>query len=191
MQGEFDILLEGRQIGKLSVRPDRGYTLFSARCKMINGLLRLSIYGEGREGYLGVAIPKDGELCLEKRFSPLEMRDFPKVIEAVKRSGQSMVSDENADSGADEANDLQPAAEATEAESEERDISPLENAEEDEGIFWYASADGALVSSGKGHEMIALPSGDGRIPKNIPGEKRIIEGREYFVFRTTHTDTSD
>lgn len=186
MQGEYDIMLGNESIGKLSVRPDRGYTLFSARCKMINGLLRLSVYGEGREGYLGIAVPKDGELCLEKRLSPAAMRGFPDVIETAGQAGQN-ISSEKQEAATD--TEKQSLTEENEPESSAADPQQTEENEKNEGTFWYASADGSLVSSGKGHEMIALPSGDGRIPKNTPGEKRIIEGREYFVFHPGYTET--
>ncbi len=50
--------------------------------------MRISVYGEGREGYLGVMAPESGELTLTRTLSPLDMRAFPGRIEGVGRAGK-------------------------------------------------------------------------------------------------------
>ena len=88
MEGKYPIIVDGAPLGALEVKKNGARTLFSARCRMIDGLLRLSVYGEGKEGYLGVMVPESGELTLTRSLSPLELRKFPSVIERVDRAGE-------------------------------------------------------------------------------------------------------
>ena len=51
-------------------------------------------------------------------------------------------------------------------------------------LSWYSSPDGALVCYDGARTLIALPLGDERIPPDVHGENRTVEGREYLVYRT-------
>ena len=163
MEGVYPVIIDSAVCGKLKVEREGAYTRFTARCPMRAEVIRLSVYGEGREGYLGVPLPEDGEMCLVKRFSPAALRDFPEKIDHCGLAGEKPEEPGGKDAEA-----------AGEAPAQERE----------EGTLWFASADGALVSRGEEGEMVALPLGDERVPENIPGQPRIIEGKEYLVYIT-------
>ncbi len=88
MEGKYPIIVDGAPLGALEVKKNGARTQFAARCRMVEGLLRISVYGEGKEGYLGVMAPESGELTLTRTLSPLDMRAFPGRIEGVGRAGQ-------------------------------------------------------------------------------------------------------
>ncbi len=88
MEGKYRIIVNGAPLGALEVKKNGARTQFAARCRMVEGLLRISVYGEGKEGYLGVMAPESGELTLTRTLSPLDMRAFPGRIEGVGRAGQ-------------------------------------------------------------------------------------------------------
>ncbi len=84
----YPIFIDGAPCGKLTVDQQGGRTVFDAECRMRPDLLRLSVYGGGREGYLGVLSPEDGALRLHRAFSRNALREFPAEIERVERAGQ-------------------------------------------------------------------------------------------------------
>lgn len=161
MEGKYDVTIDSRSVGVLTVGREGAYTVFEAECEPLPGLTRLSIYGQGREGYLGLLMPGRGKMLLKKKLSPGAMKEFPEEIEFVGSAGGMEIKEE-----------VLPAVEQeTEQETED-------------GPFWYASPDGALMGCDGTKEMVALPLGDERVPKNIPGESRVIEGKEYLVYIT-------
>lgn len=86
--GTYPIIIGGENTGELSISREGLFWVFDARCAMQEELVRLSIYGDGREGYLGVMSP-DGEwLCLQKRLSRAAVADFPTTIEYAGLKGQ-------------------------------------------------------------------------------------------------------
>ena len=87
MEGKYDITIDGNSVGILTVGKEGAYTVFEARCQLLQGLTRLSVYGQGREGYLGLLMPGQGEMLMKKRLSPGAMREFPKKIEFVGQAG--------------------------------------------------------------------------------------------------------
>ena len=178
----YPIMIDETLAGKLTVDRQGARTVFDAECRMLPGLIRLSVYGGGKEGYLGVLAPEDGKLRLRKALSRSQMRAFPEEIESAERAGIERAAP--------------PAAEAEtvpEPEPElEPELEPEPEAEPEEpaapelsGLSWYSSPDGALVCFDGVRSLIALPLGDARIPEGIPpGEQRTVEGREYLVYRT-------
>ena len=78
----------------------------------------------------------------------------------------------------------------TNSSGEERETPPEPESEPEplpedtSGLSWYASPDGALVAHDGARDLIALPVGDGRIPPNVPGRERTIEGKDYVVYIT-------
>lgn len=175
MTGKYDITKDRERIGSLSVEKQGGYTLFSADCGPVPGIFRLSVYGQGREGYLGVMIPEHGRLRLEKKLSAWALRDFPQLIELVGPAGGMEKKEEPKEETKEE-----PAPTGSGVDSRP--------SMDEDGPFWYASPDGALFSADSGREMLALPPGDARAPQNIPGENRVIEGKEYLVYITKELD---
>lgn len=85
---EYPIMADGRRIGTLKVYRQGLYTVYTARAEARKELLRLSVYGQGREGRLGLMQPEGGGLYLERRLSNAAQRDFPKRIEYAGRSGE-------------------------------------------------------------------------------------------------------
>lgn len=165
MEGVYPIWIDGETVGKLTVHAAGGRTAFSAVCRPMEGVVRISVYGGGREGYLGVLAPENGALTLEKSLSRAAMREFPAAIERVERAGMQELP-------------LPPQPDPE---------TPPESAEVPEdtsGLSWYASPDGALVAHDGARDLIALPVGDSRIPPNLPGRSRTIEGRDYVVYIT-------
>ena len=83
----YPIILEGELWGKLTADPKGARTVFQAECRMREELTRISVYGGGREGYLGLLTPEGGKLCLTKALSRADLRDFPDPIEFAGLSG--------------------------------------------------------------------------------------------------------
>ena len=236
-EGKLPIIIDGELCGAVEVSRRGGMTVFSARCRMLDGLLRLSVYGSGGEGYLGVMAPAGGELRLERSLSRTAMRGFPEQADFASRAGAgsaeaaggvpgtdasaaepgTLSAEHGADTessgaehapgrcdvteppGADETNEpafreaaseppvppmpgeaayMQPAPAA-------QQVPPAPPAAGDcagDGLRWYSSPDGVLVTNGPGRSLAALPAGDGRIPPGVPGLPRCIEGRDYLVY---------
>ena len=168
MEGTYPIIIRGEKCGELSVTKEGAYTRFFAKCDKRAEVIRICVYGEGKEGYLGVPIPKGDKLVLDKRLSPASMKHFPERIEGCTLAGHLPIEKE------EDKHEAEPMEECTQAEVSEEECSRL----------WYATTDGALVSKDGETEMVALPPDDERVPKNFPGQPRIIEGKEYLVYIT-------
>lgn len=174
MEGNYPIIINGQVCGSLAVSREGAYTRFCADCEAQGGVIRLSVYGEGREGYLGVPLPREGRLWLDKKFSPSAVKAFPAVIDRCGLAGEE----------AEAAKDDEPVCEQEPMPEEENCEMPESEEKPEEGPFWYAATDGALVSRDGEVEMVALPPEDERVPRGFPGQPRIIEGKEYLVYIT-------
>lgn len=172
LEGTYPILIDGALAGSLTVTAAGGRTAFSAVCRQLDGVVRISVYGGGREGYLGVLAPEGGGLALRRTLSRAALRDFPAEIAAVGRSG------------AQPEEPAAPEPAAPEPEQVSAGSPAPETPEEAEELHWYSSPDGALVCFDGTHSLIALPAGDERIPADVPGSPREIAGRAYLVYRT-------
>ena len=199
-QGVYPLLLDGANAGEVRVSAEGAWTVFKVDCAMRPGIVRVSVYGEGREGYLGVLAPEGERLTLCRRFSRSALREFPAQIEYAAMAGAPIVREDPAappegptPAGRDAHIALpksekptpagcgDPAAPTEPEDSpEEKDASPPGM----EDLYWYASPDGALVCFDGTENLIALPRGDGRIPAGGGGWQKTIEGRAYVVFRT-------
>ena len=196
----YPIMLDGEAAGRLTVERQGSLTVFEADCDMREGLIRLSVYGGGREGYLGVLAPEDGRLTLRKRLSRSQTREFPERIERVGRAGepglvqeriveeqdrivaeQEIRMEDNCDSESEIPTEVGGVVEEVEARAEP-DGDFTQTVEPPE-LHWFAAPDGALVCFDGTRSLAALPLGDERIPEGAQGEPRVIEGREYLVFR--------
>ena len=181
MEGTYPVVIDGELVGKLSVRTEGGRTSFDISTVMLEGIVRVSVYGADKEGYLGVLIPENGGLGLHKKFSRTQLRDFPTEIEAAERAGNRLRQHEVQENRTTDEAAEQFTAEQQEAPVPEEPLLP--QAEEER--YWYASPDGALVRFDGVQNLIALPVGDPRMPEQ-GGEPCVVEGREYMVFRTRH-----
>ena len=95
---DYPVYIDGKKAGRLTVCRQGLYTVYSARVEKREGLLRLSVYGQGREGRLGLMQPGDKCLYLERRLSNEAQRGFPRRIEYAAPSGERSAA-ENCDKG--------------------------------------------------------------------------------------------
>lgn len=186
MEGTYPLIIDGALVGKLTVVKRGPQTAFDITSKMLTGIVRVSVYGEGKEGYLGVLAPEGDGLGLHKTLSRSAMQNFPATIDTVERAGGQAQQDAvpaqpEAVPVAGAASEPVPEKEEK-AEAEPEPEPPPVRREQDN--YWYASPDGALVCFDGTRNLIALPLGDPRIPANARGERRRVDGRDYLVFPT-------
>ncbi len=80
LTGSYPIILSGAETGTLAVVRDGLFWIFDAKCTMQKDLVRLSVFGEDGEGYLGVMEPCGDSLVLTKRLSRATLAGFPQTI---------------------------------------------------------------------------------------------------------------
>ena len=164
MEGKYPLLIDGRESGELRVTRRGALTLFEAEAEDGGGILRLSVYGGGREGYLGVMSPSgEGRVALRRQLSRAALRDFPEQIEYAAPAGAA------------------PAV--TEPEpGPEPESAPEPEPEPEDGLIWYSSPDGTLSAHDGRRLLVALPADDARVPAWAGDVVRSINGRKYVVF---------
>lgn len=154
---EYPLILSGERAGSIEVHQEGLFTVFTARCGPLSRLLRISVYGGGKEGYLGIMQPWHGGLCLKRKFSRSQMKDFPEKIEYAGAAGLSS-----------------SAASPKLAERHQPQSAGR-------GLCWYRYSDGSLICRDGGSYIIALPASPGKYAKGTV--LREIEGRLYMLFR--------
>lgn len=191
MEGTYPIIIDGALAGALRVTQEGRKTRFAAETKRLPGIVRISVYGGGKEGYLGVLVPEGDGMALQKCLSRDAMRGFPERIDSVERAGLlaehcRALEEVPQDTVLTPQASAAPTApvEAAERASQSAPLPELPAGREEEELYWYASPDGALVRFDGQQNLIALPLGDPRIPEDGGGLRRSVEGREYLVFRT-------
>lgn len=164
MEGKYPLLIDGRESGELRVTRRGALTLFEAEAEDGGGILRLSVYGGGREGYLGVMSPSgEGRVALRRQLSRAALRDFPEQIEYAAPAGAA------------------PAV--TEPEpGPEPESAPEPDEGPEGGLIWYSSPDGTLSAHDGRRLLVALPADDARVPAWAGDVVRSINGRKYVVF---------
>ena len=188
---KYPVMIDGELCGSGEMTKAGAMTVIEVRCRMMEGIVRVSAYGESSEGYLGVLAPKDGELVLKRSLSPSAMRAFPGEIVEIGRAGlgRSTLPEAGAperpeEAAAEETEDALPPKEEPVPPAPIPETPPWEEA----GLSWYSAPDGALVCFDGEHSLVALPEGDERIPKDIRGQEREIEGRKYRVYATQNCE---
>ena len=189
MDETYPILLSGETKGTIHVVHSGLFTEFTARCEDPGGLLRLSVYGDGREGYLGVMEPRDGTLTLQRRLSRTAMAAFPDPIEYAAEAGQKPASQpapQPERSPSPEPSPTLPplpAAEPlTEPAAEPPEEPPPIPHEPNTDLLWYQAGDGSLVTTYDGRQYRAIPMAAWGLPMEQAVERRTIDGVEYAVF---------
>lgn len=188
MEGTYPLIIDGALVGKLTVSLRGPQTVFDVSCRMISGIVRISVYGGGQEGYLGVLTPEGDGLGLHKVMSRAAMRDFPQVIDSVEPAG--LLAQHRAAGAQPEPEPAQAAMTQPEPVPEQKPAEkpvaepPPAPAKKEQDYYWYASPDGALVCFDGTRNLLALPEGDPRIPAGAAGERRSVDGRNYLVFPT-------
>lgn len=194
---EHPIIIDGNAAGSLTVTEDGLFTVFEATLPECGELLRLSVYGGGREGYLGVMQPWSGGLYLRRRLSRSELRRIPEVIEYAAPAGLctpaegGRAAEGNTDGASAkveaEAESVQlsdePRADSAGGEAEataEHDAPAAENSGED-GLLWFSRPDGTLTAFDGRGSIVAIPA---ELRRDAPGTViKKINGRIYMLFR--------
>ena len=165
MEGSWPVMFGGREIGSLRAHERGAMTVFEAEAADPGGVLRLSVYGGGREGSLGVMSPSgEGRVALRRSLSRAALRGFPERIEYAAPSGEAAPAPE-------------PEKPAPEPVSE-----PEPEPEPEDGLIWYSSPDGTLSAHDGQRLLVALPADDARVPAWAGDVVRYINGRKYVVF---------
>ena len=162
----YAIVSGGHRAGTLRVEKKGLLTVFDAVMQPTGELVRLSVYGGGHEGYLGVMAPEDGALHLRRAISRAAMKGFPEEIEYAGVSG-----------GAAEREI--PAAEPEGTEAGETGSSDVDDTDD---LLWFSAPDGTLSAYDGRRLLVALPAENARVPRGGPAAVRYIAGREYIVF---------
>ena len=189
---DVPIRINGEVTGKLEIMPEGNYTLFLGRCADPGRLLRLSVYGGGREGYIGVMMPEGGTVTVKKRFTRYDLRAFPATIEYAGEAGMaekepappeiappSPSREREKDCGA--AAETAAACECSAAEEgggTEADGEPPGGGE----LLWYEAGDGTLYTRWEGRVYVAVPLAGHGLPIRNMLEQRRIEGTDYAIF---------
>lgn len=167
MEGSYPVLFEGRECGSLRVYERGAMTVFEAEASDPGGVVRLSVYGGGREGYLGVMSPAgEGRIALRRSLSRSALRGFPERIEYAAPAG-----------AAPSVPEPEPEKPAAEPKPE-----PEPETEPEDGLIWYSSPDGTLSTHDGRRLLVALPADDARVPAWAGDVVRYINGRKYVVF---------
>lgn len=89
MSETYPVLINGEKKGMLTVSHEGLTTRFDAKCEDPGTLVRLSVYGGGKEGYLGVMTPENGVLTLHRRLTRAALAAFPAEIELAAEAGRN------------------------------------------------------------------------------------------------------
>ena len=86
--GSYPIILDGETVGEITVSREGLFWSFEASCEMRDEIVRLSVYGNGKEGYLGIMEPFGEMLRLTKKFSRSALKEFPNNISHAGQKGE-------------------------------------------------------------------------------------------------------
>jgi hypothetical protein len=153
MADEYPVIIDGKQMGRLRVCRQGNKTVFFASCPEARGLIRLSVYGGGREGYLGVMQPENGGMCLRRTMGKNELVNFPDKITHAARRGQAQ----------------------TEPAAAKSDSAP--------DTLWKPDGLGFLWAQEHGEKLCAIPQKFGIARNGTELPCRTIEGTEYRIFK--------
>ena len=94
MSETYPVLINGEKKGTLTVSREGLTTRFDAKCEDPGTLVRLSVYGGGKEGYLGVMTPENGVLTLHRKLTRAALAAFPAEIEFAAEAGRKTAAPE-------------------------------------------------------------------------------------------------
>ena len=173
------ILIDGEEKGKLEICREGNYTLFRGQCADPGRLLRLSVYGGEKEGYIGVMMPEGGQVTVTKRCSRFDLRSFPETVEYAGEAGQPVKKRESPPPPEPPVPENVPETEREEALCEEGEESAEPPGEGE--LVWYETGDGSLYTRWEGRCFVAIPCAAVGVPPEKILERRCIEGTEYAV----------
>lgn len=183
---EYPIIIDGAEAGTLNVAVEGLFTVFEANVRAHEGLVRLSVYGGGQEGYLGVMQPWSGGLYLRRRLSRRECAALPQEIEYAGLAGAADRAREEAappvgETAEEHVDAAPPAPEAKPAEEPTPSPTALPIPDDAEALLWFTRPDGTLTAfDGRGC-IVAIPA---KLRRRAPGAVlRRIGGAVYMLFR--------
>ena len=178
MNGEYPVIIDGRNLGTLKVYRDGLMTVFEAECDDVQRLIRLSVFSpEGEEGRLGVMLPENGVLRIRKCFSRAALESMPDEIFCAAESGNPFDGDIPPRQQADEGTECEPEQEQDKKADEQPDETPeCETQPQNQDTVWFPLPEGTLVSVQEPY-LVAMPWREGI----IPGQERIIQGKRYVI----------
>ena len=165
MELSIPILYENKPVGTLTAARDGLYTVYTAACT-VEGVtrLRLSVYGEDKEAYLGLMLPDgEGRLTLRKRLSRLERARLPETPLFAAEEHSAF-----------------PELDGRCHEPEPPEETVPVPGEDD--VFWHAGPDGTLYAVEGAQAWIAIPEARADVPPEARRLLREIEGARYLVF---------
>ena len=185
MSETYPVLLCGEKKGTLTVSREGLITRFDAKCEDPGTLVRLSVYGGGREGYLGVMTPENGVLTLHRKLTRAALAAFPAEIECAAEAGRKISAPEQKPESArppekrtESAAPVQ-AAPAQPVSMQNTASKPRERAGD---VVWHDAGDGSLYTVYKNQPYRAIPMAAWGLPTERMVEKRTINGVEYAIF---------
>lgn len=196
MSETYPVLINGEKKGTLAVSREGLTTRFDAKCEDPGTLVRLSVYGGGREGYLGVMTPENGVLTLHRKLTRAALAAFPAEIEFAAEAGRKSAAPERKpeagqtpEKRAEAAAPVQAAlvSSAPGQNAARPNAAPMPNAaarprERAGDIVWRDAGDGSLYTVYKNQPYRAIPMAAWGLPVERMVEKRVINGVEYAIF---------
>lgn len=196
MSETYPVLINGEKKGTLAVSREGLTTRFDAKCEDPGTLVRLSVYGGGREGYLGVMTPENGVLTLHRKLTRAALAAFPAEIEFAAEAGRKTAAPEQRPEGGqapEKRGETAASAQAAPGPSAPGQSAPRPNAapmpnaaarprERAGDIVWRDAGDGSLYTVYKNQPYRAIPMAAWGLPVERMVEKRVINGVEYAIF---------
>lgn len=185
MSETYPVLINGEKKGTLAVTREGLTTRFDAKCEDPGTLVRLSVYGGGREGYLGVMTPENGALTLRRKLTRAALAAFPAEIEFAAEAGRKTAAPERrpeAGQTPEKRPEPTPAQSAPAAQSAPMAGTAPRPRERAGDIVWRDAGDGSLYTVYKNQPYRAIPMAAWGLPTERMVEKRVINGVEYAIF---------
>lgn len=176
MSETYPVMLNGEKKGTLTVSREGLTTRFDARCEDTGAIVRLSVYGGGREGYLGVMTPENGALTLHRKLTRAALAPFPSEIDFAAEAGRKETVPEH---GPERKNAPEAAAQQPDVPTPPARTMPHERTCD---TLWRDAGDGSLYTVYKNRPYRAIPMAAWGLPTERMVEKRVINGVEYAIF---------
>lgn len=185
MSETYPVLINGEKKGTLTVSREGLTTRFDAKCEDPGTLVRLSVYGGGKEGYLGVMTPENGVLTLHRRLTRAALAAFPAEIELAAEAGRNTSAPERrpeSERPPEKRAETAAPVQTTPAQPVAMQNTAPKPRERAGDIVWRDAGDGSLYTVYKNQPYRAIPMAAWGLPTERMVEKRTIHGVEYAIF---------
>ena len=185
MSETYPVLINGEKKGTLTVSREGLTTRFDAKCEDPGTLVRLSVYGGGKEGYLGVMTPENGVLTLHRRLTRAALAAFPAEIELAAEAGRNTSAPERrpeSERPPEKRAETAAPVQTTPAQPVAIQNTAPKPRERAGDIVWRDAGDGSLYTVYKNQPYRAIPMAAWGLPTERMVEKRTIHGVEYAIF---------